>query len=358
MTANVAKRHHTVPQFYLRGFSYDDQIGTVLLPGDRRFKQSIRKAASENGFYTVEGHSGGPDAIEKLMSKVEGAAAAVFDKIENGAWPLDQEDRDCLALFITLQAVRGPDQRRNLEAVAAQIARLEIGYGGRDNVATWVKSRYGVDISDEQADVVWAQATQPGGPPIRLAPEAHVEQMGALVDELFPYVAGRPWTLVRFARRSLLTCDVPVGLIAHPDDDKGSGVGFMTAWGITFALTRRIGLLMSDPTPVIAAGADVMLTRAGKVDHELPGTVRLQQLFNDRTILSAGQWVYHHPDDEDVVPAELPEPNLVTMRMSGAEDQFSGEPGFAPGSAGNADSPAASAENQAPHQRPDSVPRP
>ncbi len=325
---NVAKRHHTVPQFYLRGFSQDDQIGTVLLPGERRFKQSVRKASSENGFYSVEGHPDGTDAIEKLMSNVEGDAAAVIAKIEGGTWPLDQEDRDRLAFFITLQAVRGPDQRRNLEFTAAQIARLEVGHGGRANVASWVKSRYGIDISEDEAQVVWEQATQPGGPPIRIRPEAHIEQMGALVDELFPYVAGRPWTLVRFARRSLLTCDTPVGLIRHPDDDAWSGVGFMTAWGITFPLTRRLGMLLSDPMPLIEAGAKVELTRAGRVDHEQPATVRLQRLFNDNTISSAGQWIYHHPDDEAVVPDELPDPNLVTMGMSGGDYEFLGEPTF------------------------------
>ena len=33
--ANVAKLHHTVPKFYLRGFANDDErIVTMLLPGD------------------------------------------------------------------------------------------------------------------------------------------------------------------------------------------------------------------------------------------------------------------------------------------------------------------------------------
>lgn len=31
----IAKRHHTVPQFYLRGFARANKIGTVRYPGTR-----------------------------------------------------------------------------------------------------------------------------------------------------------------------------------------------------------------------------------------------------------------------------------------------------------------------------------
>lgn len=161
---SVAKRHHTVPQFYLRGFSEASQVGTVRLPGDRRFLQSIRKAAAETGFYNVEGHPDGPDVFEKILSEIEGEAAAVLLKIEQGSWPLDQRDRDCLAYYIAVQAVRGPEQRRNMEFVAAQFARLEVGHGGRANVATWVQRNYGVSVNEEQSEEIWHQATQPGGP--------------------------------------------------------------------------------------------------------------------------------------------------------------------------------------------------
>ena len=53
---NVAKRHHTVPQFYLRGFADDERIATVRLPGEARFVQSVRKAARQTNFYAVDGH--------------------------------------------------------------------------------------------------------------------------------------------------------------------------------------------------------------------------------------------------------------------------------------------------------------
>lgn len=130
-TRSVAKRHHVVPQFYLRGFADGEKLTTVRLPGDQRFTQVVRKAASETNFYALEGHEGGEDAFEKALASVEGETAGVFDSVVRGVWPLPSDDRTALAYFVALQAVRGPEQRRNMEHVLAQKARIEIGYTAR-----------------------------------------------------------------------------------------------------------------------------------------------------------------------------------------------------------------------------------
>lgn len=324
---SVAKRHHTLPQFYLRNFAEGDQVATIRLPGEHRFTQSVRRAGSETNFYKVDGHEDGPDAFEKVLSTIEGDASSVFASILRGTWPLSPEHRLTLAGFIALQAVRGPDQRRNMAHVAAQVARLEIGYGGREKVKDWVQRKRGATISDEQAEVVWEQATQPDGPPIRMAPIAHIQQMVKAADALLPYIAGRPWSLVRFDKRSLITCDTPVGLVPHPEDEPWEGVGFMTAWGITFPLTRKFGILMSDPM-VFAGKVPVETVHAGRMDHAQLGTTALERFFNGNTVANAGEWLYHHPHDGGFVPATLPDPNPVTMRMQGGPEEFSGEPMF------------------------------
>jgi hypothetical protein len=41
----VAKLHHTVPQFYLSGFATDSKrITTVRLPGDKRYTSRIKNS--------------------------------------------------------------------------------------------------------------------------------------------------------------------------------------------------------------------------------------------------------------------------------------------------------------------------
>jgi hypothetical protein len=319
---SVARRHHTVPQFYLRGFSRDDQLVTVRLPGEQRFLQSVRKTAAEMDFYSIDGHEDGPDVVEKAFASLEGETARVFGAIVGGAWPLPAADRELLALFVALQAARGPEQRRNMEYVAAQMTRLEIGFGGRYRVRDWVQRERGVEISEEDAALVWEQATRPEGPPIRLRPAAYVQQMLRLADETVKYIAGRPWTLVRLDRLSLFTCDTPVGLIPHPGEEVGAGVGFMTAWGVAYPLSRKLGLMMSDPMVLAKEGVPVELVRNGNFDRSEGESEQMQRAFNQITMGAASLWLYHHPDDAGVLPPHLPEPSPTTMEMSGAAFEF------------------------------------
>ena len=282
---SVAKRHHTVPQFYLRGFAEGEMLATVRLPGTQRFLQVVRKAASEINFYAVDGHEDGPDAFEKLLSTVEGEAARVLDSIIDGTWPLAPTDRTALAYFIAVQATRGPEQRRNMEYLRAQVARLELGYSGRAGTKDWVERNRGVSVSDEEADAIWDEATMPDGPPIRVAPIVHIEQIAAMSEHLLKYISGRPWSLVRFDSRSLITSDVPVGLVRNANDEQPwMGVGYMNAWGITFPLTRKLGLLMSDPM-AFADEIPVEAVRDGMLDIRQAGTTALEKLFNAHTVL-------------------------------------------------------------------------
>lgn len=318
---DVAKLHHTVPQFYLRGFAdAAERIITVRLPGDRRYTQVIKKTAATNRFYSIDGHPQGSDVFEKALSDMEGDAASVLHAIEGGAWPLSEEQRGALATFTAVQHVRGPDHRRTMGYLAATMTRLEVQVTGRENIQHWVRQRYGIEVDDDEAEMVWQQATRPGGPPITISPIAHIEQMVHSAFELLPYIVGRPWTLVRFRRRSLLTCDSPVALMPDPNDEPGRGVGFLTALAITFPLTRRLGLLMGDVRPLAEAKIPVERVRAGEGDGVESGTTALANLFNDATVHSASEYVYHHPDDESVLPSPLPKPRLSNLSAPGVDE--------------------------------------
>ncbi len=135
--------------------------------------------------------------------------------ITGGVWPLDLEDRVKLAIFLAVQFLRGPDQRRHMEQTAALVTQLEIVTGGRESVAAWVERNYGFTPTAGEVDRIWRDVSQPGGPPITLSAAGHIEQIGNLVPELLLYFTGRPWVLLRFERRALLTCDTPVSLLPN-----------------------------------------------------------------------------------------------------------------------------------------------
>lgn len=325
----IARRHHTVPLFYLRGFAKDEQIATVRLPGQRRFLQSVRDATVAKDFYALDGHEDGPDAIERALSDIEGATATVFQKIADGVWPLDAEDRATLSYFIALQATRVPAQRRTVDHLAAQMLRLQIGAGGKAGLRAELE-KDGREVGDKLVDTMWEQATRPEGPPVKRSKAEHIGQMLELSEELLKYIIGRPWSLVRFGARSLITSDAPVGLVRNPNDESRSGVGFVTASGITFPLSRKIGLIMSDVAPLIELEVPVEEVHRGIADTVQAGSTSFERFFNGYTTVNASEWLFHHPDDERFVPADLPDPRPFNVQMDGVPESFTGEPWFGP----------------------------
>jgi len=121
---------------------------------------------------------------------LEGDAASVLRVIEDGAWPLSGEQRAPLGTFMAMQAVRGPDHRRSMQYIAAQMTRLEVEITGRENVKQWVKAHCGMEVDDDEADVVWQEATRPGGPPITIAPAEHIGQMLYSAAGIVPHSFG------------------------------------------------------------------------------------------------------------------------------------------------------------------------
>jgi hypothetical protein len=338
-SGNTAKLHHYVPQGYLRGFATDNErITAVPLDRTRKpFTTLVKNVAAQTHFHTVPNHEE-PDGFEKILASVEGHAVAIIRRIQGGEFPLPEADRNALSYYLALQAVRGPDTRRSIERLQAKMVRLEVGAGGRKNVTRWIKENLGFDPTEDQAQRIWDEATQPGGPPITIATIDHITHMVETAERLTKYLATRPWNLVRFNRRSLITCDAPVSLIRDGnDDDPWSGVGFATAWGISVPLTRKLGLLMSDAMIMIERlepdDPKIQQIRAavvqGKVDRVEVGTTAMELLFNEHTAENASEYIYRHPDDEKFVPVELHEPNLINMDVTGLSDaDFDGEPWF------------------------------
>lgn len=318
METQRARRHHYVPQFYLKGFAdADNRVVTVRLPGNQRFLQSARKAATEIDFYSIPGHEDGADVFEKLLSKLEAEAARIIARVREGVWPLSVDDRNTLAEFIAVQATRGPELRRTMNSITAMGVRLELGWGGRANAGRWARERLGVELTEEAADALWNSATAPGGPSVRHSAGDHVQQLLSLVSPLRESLRARAWHLVRFDRRALITSDVPVSLAPDPNSDY-PGLGFANAQYVLFPLCRRIGLMMRR----VEDASDHSAASSGVLDAHREASTVLEKLFNQLTVLSASMAVFHHPEDDRFVPPDLPEPRSHTVGIAGGEPTF------------------------------------
>src|SRR6266536_5022993 len=111
----VARRHHYVPQFYLKGFAVARKKGLQLLVFDcqesRSFPAAIKNVAVETDFNRVEIDGHPPDAFEKGMAKFEAEAAPSLERIITAKSIEHADDRSYLFNLIGLFAMRNPRLR-------------------------------------------------------------------------------------------------------------------------------------------------------------------------------------------------------------------------------------------------------
>lgn len=320
----LKRRHHTVPAFYLRGFADGERLLTIALPGTRRFTQMVKDASVATDFYAIPGHKDGDDVLEEALADLEGKAAPVIARIV-ARRPLLPGDRGTLAYYIAVQAARSPAQKRNADALKAQMARFAIGLAGRERFGDRF-SGIGKQLTERQLDELWKQAMRPEGPPLEVSTTEFAAQMVGTAQQLVPYIAGRPWTFIHFGDEALITSDDPVTLIPRENANPSEGIGYGTAGEIMMPISRRVALVMGDLDEA-ASTLRFEDVGAGTYDAVRLGTAEVARLVNEHTALSASKWIFAHPADEKSVPSNLPAPNPVSLRMSSAGWKFDGSPG-------------------------------
>jgi hypothetical protein len=131
------------------------------------------------------------------------------------------------------------------------------------------------------------------------------------IEQYAPHYFGRRWVLVRFGRKRLLTCDAPVGLLSDPDAPADAALGIGTAWLILFPLSPDLGLMMIAPDE----DDEPFDVAHGRNDTVLEGSTYLAKIFNETTIDSAFESIFHHPGDANLLPVNLPSPEVARLKM-------------------------------------------
>jgi hypothetical protein len=135
------KRHHFVPQFYLRRFTDDNgKLWVWDRVLGRSFIAKPGTIAAESQFYFHDGlHSAGHDPLtmERQFSALEHHAAVVTDhwlaqvRASAPGDPLEipDDDRDTMGIFLALQALRTADTRDLLTQFAMRADPSEATHG-------------------------------------------------------------------------------------------------------------------------------------------------------------------------------------------------------------------------------------
>jgi hypothetical protein len=270
--------------------------------------QATTNAATQKDFYTLDSEDPALAAtFEQRLGQTESRAGKALSEIlDKGKWPLGHEERAALAEFFAVQALRGPSHRRHTEQFTSLMWRMNIQLQGREGIVTHARSLFGRIITEEEADLIWARATSSNEPVMRVQALEHMDQLDRLVPKTRPYFLGRPWWLVRYPNSNLFTCDAPVGLIPHRDTPREMGVGPANAWGIAIPIARDTGLVMVDPRPLMKMTAPEAV-EAGIFDTEMTPEQVPARLFHHTVICNTRRWIFHHPNDGELIGEDLPE---------------------------------------------------
>jgi hypothetical protein len=250
---NEPKRHHYLPQMYLRGFAAGERIWVYDRVRSEYREQGLADTAVQKDYYTIIEASGAKNRdLERILADIEGKAAEAI-RLADQQSPLTEEQRAAIAVFVALLKVRTPNFEKSFADAQDQLLR---------------KILKGTMNSEERIAASIAAYERDKGKKLALPPkelldffqrgqfsiEPHRNQTVAMMIELSSefalLLAQMDWVFAHAPDGSeFITSDVPFGIIRPRDWKPGffSGVGILTPGAVkSIPLTRTTMLLAMD----------------------------------------------------------------------------------------------------------------
>lgn len=125
MSQNIARNHHYLSQFYLKGFtdgrSKKSKLSVIDLQERTTFLTKPRNVGAIRDFNRLNVEGIAPDELEVKLSAFEGQVATAIKHIE-ATREFEGEDRNLVLNLIALIAIRNPAMRENVQNMHKQIA--------------------------------------------------------------------------------------------------------------------------------------------------------------------------------------------------------------------------------------------
>jgi Protein of unknown function (DUF4238) len=264
MNGNAPKRHHYVPQFYLRRFACSDDVNKVMVIEQYRDalvadRKSIDRIGYEETLHDYD-DAGEPGSIEgdlNRMIEAPFAGGATWSKISAGAF-VSLSEQDKLPIYMFARHL----QRRNLETlrfIEAEHARVQAE--GLD-----------ADFSEEERDMhQWISAS---------ADHARTLFREGALDTMPPADVNRINMMVCRSPIGLRSSTNPTLIISHPGRESvfGSVFNSLRTWWLT--LDRHWGAFIVAGGPpgftinVMPADAARVINRQYLIQHQNSLSVR------------------------------------------------------------------------------------
>ena len=225
----TARRHHFIPQCYLKGFAAARKQGKYQVHVFDRQTRKTFKCATENiglerdfNRVNVEGHD--PDAFEAGVAKFENELAPALARTIETVTFVSPEDRNLIMNLIANLALRNPQFREQIRQFHEQTSRLMM------DAALSSKERWEAQTSRARADgflegtkeLSYEQMKQFHDErqyKVELETDYHIRMEMDSLDKVLPLLAERGWLFLRAGKDSggFVTSDHPVCLMWGKD---------------------------------------------------------------------------------------------------------------------------------------------
>lgn len=237
MTEKTKSNHHTVPQFYMKGF-LDKRIGKIAVLNKESKNisyQAVRNTAGVAGFYNILSNSGEEiDAIENLYSQTEDEAARITRCIVKNAFipPPGHKYRETLSRYLSMQFFRTIKSRRREQLIS--------DYCTKSLLIEKIKEKDANTLTKTQRDFL--EYPHQIGEFTLSQDSATILEINMAKEYYFLFYE-RPWSLLCYNKPSLLTSDNPIVLCPYPSSKNN---GLLTASEIWFPIDSRHLLILGD----------------------------------------------------------------------------------------------------------------
>jgi hypothetical protein len=223
----TARRHHYVPQFYLRGFTRNGGKNSKLFVVDvvdrKSFWTTPANVCAVRDFNRIEAPGLPADALETSLGQFETVVARGLQTIIKDRATRDSKAWNCVLNLMSVMAVRNPHTRRQIDRYHSEILQLiarmtvqspEVWDGTVQNMLKDGSLNEPPKVSYEQIK----QFVDKGEYTISFPPGYHTPIEFGAQDVVLNTLADRKWLLLEAEAGEFITTDLPVCLLLTSGD--------------------------------------------------------------------------------------------------------------------------------------------
>lgn len=253
----TARRHHYVPQCYLKGFTVERKKRRQITVFDgvekKIFTTALENVALERDFNRFEAEGIAPDAFENKLAEMESEFAKALDYIIEKQSIANDIDRANLLNLICSLGIRNPRFRETVRSGHERVSKLmlELTTKTPERWAAQSASAIKSGTLKESDRLTYEQAkdfVERDQYTIELATERHIQLEIGAFDKVLPTFFARKWTLLIASSKSggFITSDHPV--ILSFSDPKMRGKMFSPGFGlrnteVAFPISTRLAVV-------------------------------------------------------------------------------------------------------------------